>query len=108
MQLIQVHAKQNPGFAHEKPYAGAYVDCYIKDQTQRNALHIAKGWIADNGWEPLAVEEQREISEKDYPQSSEGREYVQQALTDEEVFVFYVYEREDDAEEAQADATRNA
>ena len=108
MQLIQVHAKQNPGFAHEKPYAGAYVDCYIKDQTATNALHIAKGWIADNGWHVVTVEEQREIAEEEYAEDSEGREYVRQALTDDEVFVYYVYERDDEPEETPEDATRNA
>jgi hypothetical protein len=108
MQLIQIEARQTPGYPHEKRYAGACIDCYIKDQTATNALHIAKGWIADNGWDVVAVEEQREIAEEDYAEDSEGREYVRQALTDEEVFVYYVYERDDDSEETPADATQNA
>ena len=108
MQLIQIHARQNPGYAHEKRYAGAYIDCYIKDQTEKNALYAAKGWVADNGWEPITVDEQREISEADYEEGSEGRDYVRQALTDEEVFVYYVYERDDDAEATPTDATQNA
>ena len=106
MQLIAIHAKQNSDYPHEKQYAGAYIDCYIKDQTEKNALYIAKGWIAESGWDVLTVEEQREISEEDYAPESEGRDFVRQALTDEEVFVYHIYERDD--EEAPADASRNA
>ena len=105
MQLIRIKAKQNPEYAHEKWHAGAYVDCYIKDQTAENALYVTKGWIAKNGWDVLAVEEQREIQEDAYEEDSEGREYFQQALTDEEVFVYYCFEREDDASETAADVT---
>ena len=108
MQLIEIHAKQSPEYPHEKHYAGAYINCYIKDQTVRNALYIAKGWIADNGWEPLTVEQQREIAEEDYEEGSDAREYIRQALTDEEVFVYHVYERDEDAADTPADATRNA
>jgi hypothetical protein len=96
MQLVRIEAKQSRQYAHEKWYAGAYIDCYIKDQTEENALYVAKGWIAKNGWEVLDVEEQRQIEQDAYEEGTDGREYFQQALLDEEVFVYYCFEREDD------------
>ena len=37
---------------------------------------------------PLSLEDQHPISHKDYEDNPEGRRYFEQALLDEEVFVF--------------------
>ena len=96
MQVLRMEAKQRGDYPHEKRYAGAYVDCYIKDQTVTNALYVAKGWIVENGWEVIEIEEQREITLEDYADDAEGREFFQQALRDGEVFAYYCFEQEDD------------
>jgi hypothetical protein len=59
-----------------------------KIRPEKNAYLIAKGWIEDQGWVPLTLEEQYPVSEETYQEKAEGRRYFEQALIDEEVFVF--------------------
>ena len=89
MQYLIVDAAQDPTYAHERQYPGATVGCWIKHQTKRNAYLIAKGWIEGHGWVPLSLEEQYPVSAETYRVMSEGRKYFEQALIDEEVFVFF-------------------
>jgi hypothetical protein len=91
MQYLVIDAAQDPTYAHEKDYGGASVGCWIKNQSKVNARMIAKGWIEENGWVVLSIEEQYPVSAEDFAQNLEGREYFEQALIDEEVFVFYTF-----------------
>ena len=88
MQYLIIDAAQDPTFAHEKEYGGATVECWIKNQTKKNACLVAKGWIEEHGWVALSLEEQHPVSEETYRGKSEGRQYYEQALIDDEVFVF--------------------
>lgn len=89
MQYLIIDAAQDPTHHHDKEYGGATVGCWIKNQTKKNAYLIAKGWIEENGWVPLSLEDQISVSERDYEGKAEGRKYYDQALIDDEVFVFY-------------------
>jgi hypothetical protein len=91
MQYLMIDAAQDPAFAHDKVYGGATVGCWIKNQTKKNAYLIAKGWIEDHGWVSLSLEDQHPVSEKEYREKVEGKQYFEQALTDEEVFVFNTF-----------------
>ena len=51
------------------------------DQTQRNALHLATGWIAEHGWVITEVIEQRPVTRADFT-DTEYLQYFEQALTD--------------------------
>jgi hypothetical protein len=102
MQLVRLEARQDPEYPHQQWYEGAAIDCFIKDQTESNALYIAKGAVEDDGWVVTAVEEQYEINEESFDTDTEKSKFFQQALTDEEVFVFYCWEEgEDDESEHQ-------
>jgi hypothetical protein len=90
MQYLIIDAAQDPTFAHEEVYEGATVGCWIKNQTKKNAYLIAKGWIEERGWTSLVLEDQCPISEEAYKGKMEGKQYFEQALIDEEVFVFNV------------------
>lgn len=72
----------------------AEVHCWIRDQTARNAMHIAAGWIAEHGWAITEVIEQTAVERDDFTET-EYLPYYEQALTDSEVFL---YEIEDDKE----------
>jgi hypothetical protein len=89
MQYLMIDAAQDPTFAHEKFYDGATVGCWIKNQTKKNAYLVAKGWIEDHGRVSLSLEDQYPVSEVDYKEKSEGKQYFEQALIDEEIFVFH-------------------
>ena len=91
MQYLVIAAAQDPTFAHEHEYGGAHVGCWIKNQTKRNAYLIARGWIEENGWVPLSLEEQHPVSADTYAHNHESKCYFEQALIDEEVFVFNTF-----------------
>jgi hypothetical protein len=60
---------------------------------------VAKGWIEEEGWVVLSLESQALVSAQDYQDDAEKREYFEQALMDEEVFVFYTFPENDDSQE---------
>ena len=80
----------------------AEVHCWIKDQTQRNALHIAAGWIAEHGWVIGEVIEQRPVTRADFA-DTDYLQYFEQALIDSEVFLYEIEEGE--GNEGSADAS---
>ena len=91
MQHLIIDAAQDPTFTHDKIYGGATVGCWIKNQTKKNAYLIAKGWIENHGWVSLSLEDQYPVSEETYNEKSDGKQYYEQALIDDEVFVFYTF-----------------
>jgi hypothetical protein len=82
----------------------AEVHCWIKDQTLRNAMHIASGSIAEHGWVILEVIEQRPATRADFT-DTEYLQYFEQALTDSEVFLFELEDTEGEETEGTADAS---
>ncbi len=69
---------------------------WIKNQTRKNAHLTATGGLEDNGWMVLSLKEQHPISELDYEENQDGKQYFEQALLDDEAFVFHtcpVHER---------------
>ena len=82
----------------------AEVHCWIKDQTLRNAMHIAAGTIAEHGWVVLEVLEQRPATRADFT-DPEYLQYYEQALIDSEVFLYELEEPEGEETEGTADAS---
>lgn len=102
MQYLHLAIEALPADGGEKDdelETGA-VRCWIKDQTQRNARHVAAGWIAENGWGVIEEFEQRVVSRADFADTDFLR-YYEQALIDDEVFVFEHdgQDNEDESEE---------
>jgi hypothetical protein len=81
----------------------AEVHCWIRDQTQRNAMHVAAGWIAEHGWVVSEVLDQRPVTRADFA-GTEYLQYFEQALTDSEVFLYEIEEAESDETEGRSDA----
>ncbi|MFM8273564.1 MAG: hypothetical protein ACKODX_14725 [Gemmata sp.] len=79
----------------------AEVHCWIKDQTQSNAMHIAAGCVAEHGWFIQEVIEQESVTRDDFA-DAEYLQYYEQALTDSEVFL---YEIDEDEPGSSADAS---
>jgi hypothetical protein len=94
MQYLVLEAAQDPTFQHGDTYGGAQVGCWIKDQTEKNAYLIAKGWIEAQGWVVLSLDQQKRILLESYADGDEGKQYFEQALIDEEVFVFYTFSKD--------------
>lgn len=116
MQYLRVAAErltfdgeggETPDAAEEPDDMGdakvAEVHCWVRDQTQRNAMHVAAGWVAEHGWVITEVIEQRPVTRADFA-DTEYLQYFEQALTDSEVFLYEVEEAEGDEPEGGTDA----
>lgn len=75
----------------------AEVHCWIKDQTFRNGLHVAAGWVAEHGWVITEVLEQKPATRADF-EDSDYLQYFEQAVTESEVFLYEI-ENAEGAEE---------
>jgi len=95
VQFLQFEAERESDEDSETEPEFASVRCWISAQTRTNAVHVATGWIGDNGWRVMNLIEQCAVTRADYEDSDERR-YYEQALTDGEVFVFEVDGPEDD------------
>jgi hypothetical protein len=82
----------------------AEVHCWIRDQTQQNAMHVVAGWIASHGWAVTDVIEQAAVTRDDF-EGTEYLPYYEQALMDSEVFLYEISDAETDETEGSADAS---
>jgi hypothetical protein len=73
----------------------AEVHAWIRDQTARNAMHVAAGWIAEHGWLIAEVIEQVAVTAEDFAET-EYLQYYEQALTDSEVFLYEIVDESDE------------
>ncbi len=81
----------------------AEVHCWIKDQTQNNAMHIAAGCVAEHGWFIQEVVEHESVSRTDFA-DTDYLQYFEQAIIDAEVFLYEIEEDETEGKEGSADA----
>ena len=75
----------------------AEVHCWIKEQTQANAMYIAAGMIAEHGWFVQEVIEHEAATRADFA-DGDYLQYYEQAVTDGEVFLYEIEEETDDTE----------
>ena len=83
----------------------AEVHCWIKDQTQTNAMHIAAGMVAEHGWFIQEVMEQESVTRDDFA-DTDYLEYYEKAITESEVFLYEIDEEDTEAQEAEESEPR--
>ena len=74
--------------------AGAYVNCWMRNETGQNARERAEELIRDYGWSVEGLEEEAVVTGDDYADDDEDREFYEQALMEDEVLVFNTWPRE--------------
>lgn len=79
-------------------FAGAYVDCWIRNESREEAEARAIELIEENGWSVDALEEAGTVTSANYQDGDEDREFYEQALMEGEVLVFNTWPHEDDDE----------
>lgn len=72
--------------AEDKPH-GAFINCWIKARSGAAAQKRAEKDIRENGWHIEAVEDPPSIA---IPTET-GAEYLEQARTDDEVYVYHTW-----------------
>jgi hypothetical protein len=87
---IQYEAIPAPGSEDFETVGGAYVNCWVKVNSEREAREQTSTAITESGWRILAVEEQcREVTEGSYSETDEGLEHFRQAVVDGECYLFH-------------------
>ena len=98
MQVVTFEAKQRPDFPHDEQIGGAFVNCYLKGRTSKQAYIDAIACIEESGWDILRFEDQSEIDSASFEKPDDALKYYEQALIDGEVLVFHAYPKDDNSE----------
>lgn len=93
--VLTVEPDRETGPDEEPPPAEVHV--WVKEQTPKNAFHIAAGWLAEDGLRVTEVTQQVTVTRPDF-EGTELLEYYEQALTDDEVFLYVTISDEPEAD----------
>lgn len=87
---VQYQVEPAAGSEHFETTGGAFVNCWVKVDSEREAQEQASAAVRESGWTIRAVEEDCcEVSEEWYSENDEGLEHYMQAVADGECYVFY-------------------
>ncbi len=93
---VQFEAVPLPESREFEQCGGAYVNCWLKADSEAHAANLASASVREAGWNVVAVEEEcREVNEAYYSENEEGREHFEQANLDGECYVFHQWPIED-------------
>jgi hypothetical protein len=101
MQLLVLAAERDPdaeGPKDEDAADRALIYCWIKGQTRMNAIHIAVGSVNETDWIVTDLKEHQAVKREDFA-GDDFEQYFDQALTDEEVFLYLVGDTEEDEDD---------
>lgn len=90
MYLLTIVASTTEQHEEHGKIGDAYVHCWIRRDTEEEAIKIANHMIAEDGWKVLRTEDVSTVNESDYEDDDEHRPFYEQALSDNAVFVFNV------------------
>ena len=99
MTLLQYHARPKEKPVNSDDISGAYINCWINDDNQKEAERRAIKMMDENGWAVLTLDEASSVTSSDYSEDDQQLEYYDQALIDDEVLVVYTYPLVDKGEE---------
>ena len=99
MFFVQFEATPQLDNPDSRNSAGAFVNCWIARDTIEEAIRVGREWIAGEGWIVNEPDEAYVVDESWYRPGAKGREYFEQALIDREVFVFYCFPDQEEADD---------
>lgn len=83
--IIKVSPKSDTLLATEA--AGAFVNCWIDFREKEGAEHLAKFYLAQEGWNYEATQEVSWVEKEDYDDDAEGMQHFSEAETNSACFV---------------------
>ncbi len=81
--IIKVSPKPDTQLATEA--AGAFVNCWIDFKEKEGAEHLAKFYLAQEGWNHEETQEVSWVEKEDYDDDSEGMQHFSEAETNSSV-----------------------
>ena len=106
MHFFTFRSEPTPNAQEYAEFEGAYVNCWIRNDSREEAQARAAELIRDYGWTVEALEDSGTVSSEDYQEDDEDREFYEQALVEGEVLVFNTWprgEEDEDGEEEDED-----
>lgn len=90
MWFVVARARSTAAANYVLGYPEAFVSCWINDFERERAISRVHSYIAELGWRIVEISEDYPVLPDSYSAEHESRKYYEQALVDDEVFVFYV------------------
>jgi hypothetical protein len=94
LYLVTLEARPGPDTTDDRGSSGAYLNCWVRADTEADAQNQTLAEVRGEGWVPGPVESVQRVRLEDYAQEPSGREYFEQALIDEIVLVFHTWHRD--------------
>jgi hypothetical protein len=94
--ILMVNVKPETSHPLFGEIAGAYANCYILSESLESAEETALKFLEQEGWIPIRLEDNWEVTEDDYAHDKDGLEIYRQVLIDREVFRIHTYDEEED------------
>jgi hypothetical protein len=101
MILLQYHSRPKDKPVNPDDTAGAYINCWINYNNQKEAERKAIEMMDENGWTDVTLDESFTVDRSDYEGNEDQLEYFDQAVIDGEVLVVYTYPLVDKEENEQ-------
>ena len=80
LYLVRLEARPGPDPRDDSSRSGAYVNGWVRADTEADAQTEALAEVRSEGWVPGAIESVRRVGLKDYDDEPSGREYFEPAL----------------------------
>jgi hypothetical protein len=96
LYLVRLEARPGPNLRDDSSRSGAYVNGWVRADTETEAQSKAIAEVRSEGWVPGPVESVRRVRREDYAEEPSGREYFEQALIDGVVLIFHTWHRDEE------------
>jgi hypothetical protein len=94
MYFCVIEAIPNTGSEAAQKYGGGHIACWINSTDWGEAKARAVSLVSGSGWTVKRTVEEKEVSAESYTPGDPAVEHLEQALTDNEVCVFYTFPKE--------------
>ena len=103
MHFFTFLAQPTPNAEEFAEFEGAYVHCWILNDSREQAQERAADLIREYGWSVENLEDSGTVTSDDYGEEDEDREFYEEALAEGEVLVFNAWPRGEEDEEEDED-----
>ena len=91
LYLVTIEALPNPGTEEYENCGGAYVNVYVREESEAAALETAQREVAASGWTCKSIEHTGVVTREDFTEDDDGLEYFEQAIEEGVVLVFHTF-----------------
>lgn len=91
MYYVMIETAPSEDNEEKNTCGGAFLDCWVKAETEEAAVEAAKEYAAHNGWEYISTEEVSIAERENYSDDKETLEVYDEACRYDIAGVFYMW-----------------